>query len=345
MLHNTLPVTIVLTLYIIALLIVTFLYFKVYRFLKKRVTLTEGKIDDIVVDLFKIPALWFIYWISFKIFTAFFLNDISFYDVLQHINTLLLIFSICWILLQIVKAIAYLLQAKLNLNDANNLHARKNLTQIKIFKGIVTTIIIIVGFAVSLLTFSEARTIGISILTSAGILGIIVGLAAQKSIGLMLAGMQIAITQPIRLDDVVVVEKEWGRIEEITLTYVVVKIWDERRLILPVTWFLENPFQNWTRTGSDIVGSVFLYVDYWLPIDVLRSELARFLINNRNWDGRVMNVQVTEVTDRSKEVRILVSSADSSMNWDLRTEIREHFIDYICTNYENAFAQVRIKSH
>ena len=150
-------------------------------------------------------------------------------------------------------------------------HARKSLTQIKVFKAIANSIVVIIALSASLMTFEQARTIGVSLLTSAGVVGIIVGFAAQKSIGMILAGIQIAITQPIRLDDVVIVEGEWGRIEEITLTYVVVKIWDERRMILPVSYFLEKPFQNWTRTGANITGTIFLYVDYSFPVENIRK--------------------------------------------------------------------------
>jgi len=201
-----------------------------------------------------------------------------------------------------------------------------------------------VAISVSLLTFEQARTIGVSLLTSAGIIGIIVGFAAQKSIGLILAGIQIAITQPIRLDDVVVVEGEWGKIEEITLTYVVVKIWDERRLVLPISWFLEKPFQNWTRSAANIIGTVFIYVDYSFPVESIRTTLPEILQDNPNWDKRVVNVQVTNVTEKYKEVRILVSSSDSSKNWDLRTEIREKLIDFINEKYPDTFAKIRIKT-
>jgi len=213
-----------------------------------------------------------------------------------------------------------------------------------VFKGIANSIIIIIAISISLLTFEQARTIGLSLLTSAGIIGIIVGFAAQKSIGLILAGIQIAITQPIRLDDVVIVEGEWGRIEEITLTYVVVKIWDERRLVLPITWFLEKPFQNWTRTNADIIGTIFIKVDYTFPVESLRIAIPEMLKGNINWDGRVFNVQVTDTDERSKEVRVLLSSSDSSKNWDLRTEIREKLIDFINENYPDTFAKIRIKN-
>jgi len=279
-----------------------------------------------------------------KIFTHFFLSSLSLYSYFLHFNSLFLIFSVAWICIQFVKAGAYYLLTKLDVTATDNLRARKSLTQINVFKGIATSLIIVVAISAGLMTFEQARNIGLSLLTSAGIFGIIVGFAAQKSIGLILAGIQIAITQPIRLDDVVIVEGEWGRIEEITLTYVVVKIWDERRLILPVTWFLENPFQNWTRTSADILGTIFIYVDYNFPVEILRTALPEMVNGNSNWDKRVMNVQVTKATERYKELRILLSSSDASKNWDLRTDIREKIIDFINENYPDTFAKIRIKS-
>jgi small-conductance mechanosensitive channel len=154
--------------------------------------------------------------------------------------------------------------------------------------------------------------------------------------------VQIAITQPIRLDDVVIVEGEWGRIEEITLTYVVVRIWDERRLVLPVSYFIEKPFQNWTRTSSNILGTVFLYTDYSVPVDALRKQLDVFLKNHPKWDGRVANIQVTDTKERYMELRILLSSVDSSRNWDLRVDIREKMIDFLNKEYPDCFAKTRI---
>lgn len=273
-------------------------YNQIFRYLKSIVHKTASKTDDFFLDLFKIPVLWLIYWIMFKIFSTFFLSEIRFYDYLVHINNLLLIFTIAWILTQLTKATAIYLQNRLDVNAKDNLQARMNLTQIKVFKRIINSLIIIIAFSLSLMTFEKARTIGMSLLTSAGIIGVIVGFAAQKSIGMILAGIQLAITQPIRIDDVVIVEGEWGRIEEITLTYVVVKIWDERRLVLPVNYFLEQPFQNWTRQSSEITGTVFLHTDYNLPVDAIRQELNEILKKTIDWDGRLANVQVTNSTER-----------------------------------------------
>ena len=342
--HDTIKIIIASVSFVALLAIIFFIYRFFITFLKKRVSKTAGKLDDFILDLLKIPSLWLFYWVLLKIFTQIFLKDLPFFSLLLHLNTLLLIFSIAWISIRSVKAAAYYLQGRLDTSTKDNLSARRSLTQIKVFLGIINTLIVILAIAAGLLTFEQVRSIGISMLTSAGIAGIIIGFAAQKSIGMILAGIQLAITQPIRLDDVVIVEGEWGRIEEITLTFVVVKIWDERRLVLPVTWFLEKPFQNWTRSNANITGTVFLYVDYSFPVESIRDALPEMLKNNSDWDGRTWNVQVTNTTDKSKEVRILVTSADASKNWNLRTLIREKLIEYINMNYPDTFAKIRIKS-
>lgn len=341
--NDTIKLLIDLAGFVAILVIFFFVYRFLFRFLKRKVSRTERKVDDFILELFRFPALWLIFWIMLKIFTHIFLKDLSFYPYLLHINSLLLILAVAWVSIQGIKATTYYLQTQLHMDVADNLKARKNLTQIKVFRGIANTLIIIVAIAAGLMTFEQARSIGVSLLTSAGIAGIIVGFAAQKSIGLILAGIQIAITQPIRLDDVVIVEGEWGRIEEITLTYVVVKIWDERRLILPVTWFLEKPFQNWTRANADIMGTIFIYVDFNFPVDSLRKILPEMLKNEPAWDGRVQNIQVTNASERSKELRILLSSSDASKNWDLRVSIREKLIDFITLNYPDTFVKIRLQ--
>ncbi|MFA5814953.1 MAG: mechanosensitive ion channel domain-containing protein [Bacteroidales bacterium] len=329
--------------FIALLIVIFFIYRYLFLFYRKKALQTPGKLDDLIIDLFKIPALWLIYWVLLKIFTHLFFSSLPIFPYLLHASTLLLIFSISWISFQGVKAGAYFIQSKLDIGASDNLNARKSLTQIKVFKGIANTIIVIIAIGIGLLTFEKVKTIGLSLLTSAGVIGIIVGFAAQKSIGMILAGIQLAITQPIRLDDVVVVEGEWGRIEEISLTYVVVKIWDERRLILPVTWFLEKPFQNWTRTSAEITGTIFLNVDYSFPVESIRIALSDMVKGNSNWDGRALNVQVTKTTEQYKEIRVLLSSSDASKNWDLRVAIREKLIDFINVNYPDSFAKIRLK--
>jgi small-conductance mechanosensitive channel len=193
------------------------------------------------------------------------------------------------------------------------------------------------------MTFDSIRRIGVSLFASAGVAGIIIGFAAQKLIASVLAGFQIALTQPIRIDDVVIVENEWGWIEEITLTYVVVRIWDKRRLILPSTYFIENPFQNWTRVSADILGTVFIYTDYTVPVDELRSEFTRILEESDLWDGQTNVMQVTNATDKTLEIRALMSTADSPTAWDLRVLVREKLIHFLQQNYPESLPRTRIE--
>lgn len=341
---NTVHIILQSALLVFILLIVFLLYKTIFALIWRRIARTSSSFDDQLVKLFRAPVLLVIYLIILNIFLYTVYKDISFFPALVKIRDLLIIFTITWLITTFINAAAYYLQLRFNLNNPDNLRARKSLTQVKVFKAIAVTIVVIIAIGAALMTFEQARKVGASVLTSAGIMGIIVGFAAQKSLGMILAGIQLAITQPIRLDDLVIVEGEFGRIEEIQLTYIVVQIWDERRMILPVTWFLDKPFQNLTRSTSSIIGTIFLFVDYDFPVDRLRMVLPKLLENDKNWDGRTANVQVTDTTDNYKEVRILLSSENSSKNWDLRTSIREKLIDFININHPGSFPGIRIKT-
>ncbi|MFP4377279.1 MAG: mechanosensitive ion channel family protein [Spirochaetales bacterium] len=211
----------------------------------------------------------------------------------------------------------------------NNLKARKVHTQIRYIRRIASFLIFVLALGAILLTFEGIRQVGTTLLTTAGVAGIIVGFAAQQTLGLVFAGLLIAFTQPIRLGDAVVIEGEWGWVEEITLTYVVIKIWDWRRLIVPITYFLDNNIQNWTRTSSRLIGSIYLYIDYGFPIQEIREALDRVLKKTDLWDGGVSVVQVTDVTEKSAQVRVLVTAKDSPRLWDLRCLVREQLISYV----------------
>jgi Mechanosensitive ion channel len=243
--------------------------------------------------------------------------------VVRNATSLLLIAVVAFILFQLVDAAASFVLNKHRIDVSDNLVARSIYTQVVVLKKVALTAIGIFTLASMLMVFDSVRQCGASILASAGIAGIVVGFAAQRSIATLLAGFQIALTQPIRLDDVVIVEGEWGRIEDITLTYVVVRVWDLRRLVVPITYFIEQPFQNWTRSSADILGTVFLYVDYAVPLDALRAELTRLLEASRYWDRKVNLLQVTDAKEHTLEIRALASAADASLAWDLRCEIRE----------------------
>ena len=263
-------------------------------------------------------------------------------NVAGTVLTILVIAVFAWIAIRMVGIIKYVVLSQYDIGQKDNLKARKVYTQIRILQRILTFIILIIAVSLALMTFSEIRRVGVSLIASAGVTGIIVGLAAQKIIGGVLAGILLAITQPIRIDDVVVVENEWGRIEEINLTYVVVRIWDQRRLVLPTTYFIENPFQNWTRTNADILGTVFIYTDYIVPVDKLRAELTRLLEANPLWDGKVNNIQVTNATEKTVEIRALMSAADSSSAWDLRVYVRENLIRFLQENYPESLPRSRV---
>lgn len=261
---------------------------------------------------------------------------------LRKISTILFIIAITWLLISILKIVKRKVISNYDVTASNNLRARKVYTQFNILERIIIFIIIILAIGIGLMSFESIREIGVSIFASAGVAGIILGLSAQKMIGSILAGIQIAISQPIKIDDVVVVEGEWGKIEDITLTYVVVNIWDKRRLILPTTYFIEKPFQNWTKTSSDILGTVFLYTDYNVPFDEIRKELTRVLEGSDLWDGDVNNLQVTNSQPNSVEIRALMSAKDSSTAWDLRVHVREKLITFLQEKYPNSIAYTRV---
>jgi small-conductance mechanosensitive channel len=262
-------------------------------------------------------------------------------QVIQNAVSLLLIGVIATILLQFLGALAKLVVQRHRIDVADNREARAIYTQVMVLKRIGSVVIVVFAIASMLMVFESVRRFGTAIIASAGVAGIIIGFAAQKSIATLLAGFQIAMTQPIRIDDVVIVENEWGRIEEITLTYVVVKIWDLRRLVLPITYFIEKPFQNWTRTSAELLGTVFLYLDYTVPMNALRAELTRILNASPLWDKKVSVLQVTDTRERVVEVRALMSARDAGQAFDLRCEVREKLIDFLQRNYPHALPRTR----
>ncbi len=256
-------------------------------------------------------------------------------------SSILIIAAVAYVLVQIVGLLEGAVLARFDIKAANNLQARKVFTQVHVLSKALYVIVGIFTVASMLMLFEDVRRFGTSLLASAGVVGIIVGFAAQRAIANLFAGFQLAMTQPIRLDDVVVVEGEWGRVEEITLTYVVLRIWDERRLVLPLSYFIEKPFQNWTRVSADILGSVVLWADYSLPIAKLRPAVQRIVEACGTWDKRFWNLQVTDATDRSMQLRVLATASDSSKAWELRCEIREKLIMFIQEEYPRSLPRVR----
>lgn len=263
------------------------------------------------------------------------------FEVLRRFVEISLTISFAWLLIKGVYVVEDQVKRKFQVDKSDNLKERRLFTQLQFIKRMAMVFIIFFAISLILMSFATVRKIGTGLLTSAGIAGAIIGFAAQRSLANFLAGLQIAFSQPIRIDDVLVVENEWGRVEEITLTYVVVRIWDQRRLILPLNYFIEKPFQNWSRTTTELLGTVFLYLDYTVPIDALRDELNRILPESPLWDGRVGILQVTESKERTLELRILVSATNSSNAFDLRCFVREKMVDFVQRNYPHSLPQTR----
>jgi small-conductance mechanosensitive channel len=305
---------------------------------------TETLIDDSVVAhgsrplRFLLPAL-FVRWAMPAVSLP---PDIE--EGLRHVTLVIAISAAGWLFFGAVRVAEDHLDGRQKESwGPDSLKARALYTQVRSFRNVFGFVIVVVTAAFALMTFEAVRHIGTGLLASAGVAGVVLGVAAQRSIATVLAGIQVALTRPISVDDVVVLEGEWGRIEEVTLTYVIVRLWDLRRLIVPMGYFLEKPFQNWTRMQSGILGNVQLRVDYSVPVDELRVEFARLLKDSPLWDGTVSAVQVTEADERGMVVRLLMSAKDASMAFDLRCDIREKMIAHVRERYPEALPHLLIR--
>lgn len=264
--------------------------------------------------------------------------------LVDHLLLIGFVGCLTWVLLALVGALAAYLKEQHDIQASDNREARRVHTQITVVGHTIRTLVVIGGVAAILMTFPRVQQVGTSLLASAGIAGIAIGLAARPVLENIIAGIQIGITQPIRLDDVVIVEGEWGRVEEITLTYVVVRIWDERRLIVPFNKFITESFQNWTRTSSQIMGTVFLYADYSADVEQIRAKAKEIVEQSAHWDKRVFVVQVTDLKERTMEIRVLVSAAASGKAFDLRVEIREKLLAWMKDHMPGALPRVRMEA-
>ena len=230
---------------------------------------------------------------------------------------------------------------RFRIDTEDNLLARKAVTQMRVLKRTASVVIGFLTLGFALMSFDAVREYGVSIFASAGVAGIALGLAAKPVLGNLIAGVQIAITQPIRIDDVVIVENEFGWIEEFTSTYVVVRLWDWRRMIVPLGYFLENPFQNWTRTSASLIGSVYFHLDHRTPIPALRAKLEEIVKASKLWDGKVVNLQVSETTEHTIEVRALMTARNASQVWDLRCEVREKMLAFLQAEHPESLPRRR----
>ena len=260
---------------------------------------------------------------------------------IEHGLEVALIIASAWIFIRLLRVGEDIVHNKVNIDRSDNLRQRRLLTQLLYLRRVILVVIILIATGAVLLTFDTMRKVGSGLLAGVGIGGIIIGFAAQRSLGNLLAGFQIAFTQPIRIDDEVVVEGEFGVIEEITLTYVVVKLWDERRLVLPINHFIEKPFQNWTRNNSQMLGSVFVYTDYSLPVDWLRLEFMKIIDYSPLWDKRSASLMVTNLKDNVMEIRAVVSGKNSGDVFNLRCHLREEFAKLINQYYPQCLPKTR----
>ncbi|MFG2057427.1 mechanosensitive ion channel family protein [Micromonospora sp. NPDC048930] len=262
-------------------------------------------------------------------------------QVLLHALVLALIAATAWLVASLLVVIEDTALARFRVDVPNNRHARRVRTQVVLLRRLTIAVIVVLALGVMLMTFPAVRGIGAGVLTSAGVVGVVAALAAQSLLGNVLAGLQLAFSDAVRLDDVVVVEGEWGRIEELTLSYVVVQIWDDRRLILPTSYFTSTPFQNWTRTEAAVLGTAEFDVDWAIPVQAMREELRRLCESTELWDGRVCVLQVTDATGGMVKLRALVSAADAGSLWDLRCLVREHLVSWIRDQRPTALPRVR----
>ena len=265
-------------------------------------------------------------------------------DWLEQATECLLVIFAGWLAIGGIQLFQSLFLSRFDTAVADNLRARRVHTQMQFFRRVLIGVVLLLDAGALLWTLHDERLwkLGTGLLASAGLASLVLAAAAKSTAANLIAGMQIALSEPIRIDDVVVIQSEWGRIEEITSTYVIVKIWDERRLVVPLSYFIEQPFENWTRRKSDLLGTAFLYVDYSVPVEPLRAELERIVSATPLWDGRVCGMQVTNLTDRSVELRCLVSAGGSSQLFDLRCLVREKMIAFLQTSYPNALPTVRL---
>lgn len=303
---------------------------------------SESKADEVVLDRIRTPALW----ILIAVALSFSMRGLSLAPwaaaLWQQAAGFVVPGLIGWLAIAIVKAMSDLVILRNDVSVADNLHARRRRTRIAIMTRIGIFLIVFLTISMMLLSIPAIRSVGVTLMASAGLAGLAVGAAAQPALKNLIAGIQLAFTEPIRLDDVVIMDGEWGRIEEIRLTYVVIKIWDDRRLIVPVSKFLEESFQNWTRSSAQILGSVFLYVDPASNIEKLRAKAQTIIAENRLWDRRFWNLMVTDAKPDTLEVRLLMTARDASTAFDLRCEVREKMTTFIAREMPQAISRKRI---
>lgn len=316
-------------------------YWIVFRLVLRR---TFSSTHHKTLGRFQKPAFWlFLIAAAMLAVPAFGVSE-HLYGLVEHVLHILFILCLAWLLFAVVYAVQDVLMHRYDISAADNLRARRVQTQMAVMRRLAFGFIGVLALGLILYTFHHTRLwqAGAGLLASAGLATLVLATAAKSTVSNLLAGIQIAFTEPIRLDDVVIVEGQWGRIEEITAAYVVVCIWNLQRLIVPLSYFIDHPFQNWTRTSANLMGTFFLYADYTCPIEPLREELTRILKTTNLWDQKVNVLQVTELSAETMQIRALMSASDSGRLWDLRCYVREKMIDFLQKNYPQCLPKQRI---
>lgn len=307
--------------------------FLLYALLKRFAKGKPGSLHGLLLEKTKSPARYVFPLIALSLALPFTPLPEHAIPYIGRALNLCLIAAVGWAFIVAIQVIGGLLTFRYSIDMEDNLNARRVRTQTLVIQRVAVVMIVAITAAAMLMTFPNARQLGTSIFASAGVAGLVVGMAARSTFAGIIAGLQVALTQPIRIDDSVVVEGEWGWIEEIETTYVVVRLWDLRRLIVPLTYFIERPFQNWTRTTSEIIGTVFLYVDYSLAVAPVREEFHRILKDTKLWNGRTAAFQVTDFTEHAMQLRAIMSANNASAAFDLRCLVRERLIAFLQQNY------------
>lgn len=262
-------------------------------------------------------------------------------QILSHAMSILAIIGIGWMVLMLTDVVGEVVSKEWDIEKKDNRKERSMLTKFRVMRRVWIALVSICTVGAVLMTFPSIRSLGAGMLASAGVAGIVLGIALRPTLETMLASVQLALTEPINIDDVVIVENEWGRIEEINPTYVVVRIWDDRRLIVPLTYFISKPFQNWTRNRAEITGAVALKLDFKTPVGEVRKQVGKLVEQHEDYDGRFWNVQITDADDRGMTLRVLCTAADASKAWNLRCAVREQLIDWLQKSYPDSLPRLR----
>jgi small-conductance mechanosensitive channel len=322
----------------IALLVVEVIHRLVRRL--GRSSLLMGELADHAHRPLQVAATVLAVQFAIRFSTGYAVGD-QWRQVVLHLLVLCVIASTAWLVAALLVVTEDVALARFRIDVPDNRHARRVRTQVVMLRRLTIAVIVVLTVGVMLMTFPSVRGIGAGVLTSAGVVGVVAALAAQSLLGNVFAGLQLAFSDAVRLDDVVVVEGEWGRIEELTLSYVVVQIWDDRRLILPTSYFTSKPFQNWTRTQAAVLGTAEFDLDWAVPVQAMREELRRLVESTELWDGRVCVLQVTDATGGNVRVRALVSAANAGNLWDLRCLVREHLVAWVREQRPTAMPRMR----